>query len=104
MALRWDFKTDKLGWIDIPESETETKATVNLYDGNALMIAVYETEKHYYMHSFFADEEHAKNCLKDDPIYPKNYIFHLYRRRRCKKLARILTQYQYSIIWEDEPK
>lgn len=102
MALRWDFKTDKLGWIDTKDKESSM--IVRIYDGNALMIANYESDKHYYLHSFFADEEHAKNCLQgDDPIYPMNYVFHLYRQKKANKLARILTKYQYSIIWEDMP-
>lgn len=106
MALRWDFKEDLIGWYE----DTETKESaqtfvhgVRLYDGNALMIAVWESENNYFMHSFFTDEEHAKNCLKDDPIYPKDAVFHLYRgKRSAKKLANILTKYQISVIWEDK--
>lgn len=108
MALRWDFKTDKLGWYEDRQTK-ELEANnqfVRLYDGNALMIACWENDNNdnYWMHSFFADEKHAKNCLKEEPIYPKEAIFHLYRNKpSCKKLARILTRYQISVVWEDEP-
>ena len=44
------------------------KSTLNLYEGNALMILISEwtndegTEQ-YTVWSFFGDKEHAKNCL-----------------------------------------
>lgn len=107
MALHWDFKKDKIGWYvdDHVKKMTENHGNVvRLYDGNALMIATWENDEsnNYWMHSFFCDEEHAKNCLEDS-LYPKEAIFHLYRSKpSAKKLARILTRYQISVIWEDE--
>lgn len=108
MALRWDFKQDKIGWYEddqVKQTTEESGKVVRLYDGNALMIACWEndTSNKYWMHFFFADEEHAKNCLKEDPICPKDAVFHLYRNKAsAKKLARILTRYQVSVVWEDE--
>lgn len=61
MALVWTWK-DKCGEL------TSTYETVNLYEGNALMIMIKEwanddgTEQ-YGIRSFFCDKEHAKNCL-----------------------------------------
>lgn len=61
MALRWDFKTDFIG------TATDGRDyTFNLYDGNALVIMVYETEKQYNLMWFAADEEHLKNMLADE--------------------------------------
>lgn len=37
--------------------------SVNLYEGNALMIMIEEGSEKYQVWSFFADKEHAKNCL-----------------------------------------
>lgn len=62
MALRWDFKKDRIGTAII-EDGTELR----LYNGNAFIIALYEWEKEgkelYQLMWFFADEEHAKNCM-----------------------------------------
>lgn len=58
MAIRWDFKTDRMGTA-ITNDGTE----LTLYNGNAFIIALYETETSYQLAWFFADEQHAKNCL-----------------------------------------
>lgn len=65
MALRWDFK-EKAGTVT--EIQLGKEFTHNFYEGNALMIALYEyTEddgtKMYDLMWFFCDEAHAKNCL-----------------------------------------
>lgn len=58
MAIRWDFKKDRIGTA-ITTEDTE----LTLYTGNAFIIALTETETTYNLQWFFADEQHAKNCL-----------------------------------------
>ena len=61
MALYWDFDRDFVGTM------TEENGNIcNLYTGNALAIAVSETEKQYGLHWFAADEQHLKNMLASD--------------------------------------
>ena len=107
MSLNWNFKTDKLGWLNSPDITEERQENRNLhvriYDGNALMIACWEDDEtnKYWMYSFFADEQHAKNCIENGMF--KQAVFHLYRKKKCNKLARTLTKLQISVVWEDEP-
>lgn len=55
-------------WSDKCGELTDRYGTVNLYEGNALLIMIKEwtledgTEQ-YQVVSFFCDKEHAKNCL-----------------------------------------
>ena len=63
--LRWNFD-DKIGEAVIRQGDKEY--TMNLYDGNAFLIFVdeykdIEGKEMYSVWLFFADEEHAKNCL-----------------------------------------
>lgn len=58
MALTWDWK-DKMGEVI---DKNGTKA--NLYQGNALIIAIYEHQDNTYdLAWFFIDEAHMKNML-----------------------------------------
>lgn len=65
MSLRWDFN-DKIGSCKMDNylgEETE----VNIYKGNAFMIACEEWTEDgkgfYNLAWFFVDKEHCKNCL-----------------------------------------
>lgn len=63
--LRWNFD-DKIGEAVIRQGDREY--TMNLYDGNAFLIFVDEYKSidgndMYSVWLFFADEQHAKNCL-----------------------------------------
>ena len=65
MALhgKWD---EKCGEAVIQQGEKEF--TVNLYQGNAFLIFIYEYkneegEAMYMMYNFWADKQHMKNCL-----------------------------------------
>ena len=65
MALVWDWNK-KIGEAEIARGEE--RFTVNLYQGNAFLIMLYEYtdndgKEKYSMYSFFADEYHAKNCF-----------------------------------------
>lgn len=65
MSLNWNFKNDFYG-IMITRYQFKDETIVNqfnLYDGNALMIACFETENTYQVSNFFADKDHMKNCL-----------------------------------------
>lgn len=62
MALRWDFKAPG-GTVTLQNGDV-----INWYQGNCMMIALDEFkaddgEEHYSLAWFFADSEHAKNCL-----------------------------------------
>jgi len=70
MALYWDWKK-KVGEAIFENVEGKVY-TISLYQGNAYLIFINEyteTDKDgvehnmYNLHSFFADEAHAKNCL-----------------------------------------
>lgn len=63
MALNWNFKTDKIGTWEYSVDKGGERYTKNLYSGNALLIAVYETDDEYIMGHFYCDKEHMKNCL-----------------------------------------
>ena len=62
MSIRWDWK-NKIGELDIQQGERTF--TMSLYEGNALLIILYETGDTYRMHQFFADKDHFKNCKND---------------------------------------
>lgn len=58
MSLRWDFNEDKMGYIQF-----EGDKRINIYNGNAYAIFLYESEDQYWLQNFYADKEHAKRCL-----------------------------------------
>lgn len=61
MAIRWEWN-DKIG-----TATHEEGYTLNLYRGNAFIIAIYEQEedgkRFYTLHWFAASKEHMKNML-----------------------------------------
>lgn len=66
MALNWKW-SEKAGEMIFREADGE-ELKISLYQGNALLIMLYEYEDEtgnemYNMWSFWADEQHAKNCL-----------------------------------------
>lgn len=64
MALEWRWE-NKVGTITIFNYDREVE--FSLYQGNAFLIMIYEYQEDgkdmYRMHNFFADKQHAKNCL-----------------------------------------
>lgn len=103
MALHWDFK-EKVGEAyfiaDYGNGWEEYK--VNIYNGNALMILVYEYEEDgvqkYSLNSFFADEQHLKNCLGLAKGYEGNIFVKPYERltklrltKNCRKYDKIFS-------------
>lgn len=72
MSLNWNW-SDKVGTleaiVDVREGEEWVKKphTFNLYQGNALLIAIDEFKEDgvekYNLYTFFADEYHLKNLL-----------------------------------------
>lgn len=70
MALRWDFNEDKMGYALYKDGTRRP-----MYNGNAFVIVNNEWEdgdkRYYSLHTFFADEKHAKRCLGLDKAYAK---------------------------------
>ena len=62
MALNWQWNEDHIGKVYHNHNLRGTY-TNDLYTGNCLMIEIHRNDNEYYLHSFFADEEHGKNCL-----------------------------------------
>lgn len=62
MALQWKWKEDRIGSMWKRGTNGKLFET-ELYDGNAMMIEIFRIGDEYYLHSFFCDKEHAKNCL-----------------------------------------
>lgn len=59
--LRWDFNK-KVGELKI-KNYAKKEITLNLYQGNALLIACWENETQYQVIWFFSDAEHMRRCL-----------------------------------------
>jgi len=74
MAIQWQWK-EKVGTAEI--FNYDKVYTYQLYRGNAFLIFLYEYEEDgkemYNMHSFFADETHAKRMLGIDKNYKETY-------------------------------
>lgn len=66
MAIRWNWD-EKCGEAIFKDLETGKEFTKTLYVGNAFLIFLTEWNEDgkdmYALYTFFADEEHAKNCL-----------------------------------------
>lgn len=72
MSLRWDW-SDKVGTleavVDVRDGDgwTQKEHTFNLYQGNALLIAIDEFTEDgkdmYNLYTFFCDEIHLKNMI-----------------------------------------
>lgn len=105
MALNWDWK-DRIGYLvlDIPEKDNRWEnVKVNLYGGNALMIGINEWKEDgkdmYSLFTFFADEQHAKNCLglakNEEYIMHGILEVHLWtdmKDKRINKLVKLWTE------------
>ena len=102
MSLNWQWNAKK-GYVTSDNLAECPNWKCWLYHGNALMILIDEHEdgKQWQMHSFFVDNEHAKRCLEDG-IFTKDHVFHLYRDKSNKKLAKLLASYYVDVVWEDE--
>ena len=77
MALIWDWNEPVgLAKFKIKTEEGEGEKIVRLYQGNAYLIMIEEYEENgkdlYTLAGFFADKEHAKNCLGLAKGYKKN--------------------------------
>lgn len=77
MELQWSWN-EKVGEATF-NSYTGDEYTCNLYQGNAFLIVINEyTEKgeeKYNLISFFADKQHAKNCLGLNKKYSPDNIW-----------------------------
>lgn len=79
MALNWSW-SEKCGELTVVQGEDEF--TLNLYQGNALLIALYEYKKRevdmYDMFTFWADKEHMKRCLGTAKKTKNNAWYNMY--------------------------
>lgn len=100
MALEWNFKK-KVGEAIIKQKDTTY--TVNLYNGNAYLIFIYEyvDEKTgnnmYSLWTFWGDKVHAKNCLGitkgHDNIYEDEFdkiIKFRFNKTKCRNVNEII--------------
>ena len=86
MSLNWNWK-DKCGeatfFENYPDSEPRTY-TVNLYEGNAYLIFIYEYEENgegmYTLNSFWCDKTHMNRCLGIDKKYKATYGENMYEK------------------------
>ena len=103
MALNWNWD-EKCGEITVRQQNkdgNEEEYNVSLYRGNAFLIMLYEyvgddgTDM-YNLFGFFADKEHAKNCLGLNP--KKGYDENIYNREngRFTKVRLNKSKYDYT--------
>ena len=102
MALTWE-------WSKVAGTITENNygkyVTFNFYEGNALMIVMYEYKDDegkdmYNLHWFFCDEAHAKNCLglakgKENMFEPgqvKNITIYRDNCLQWEKIVKLFTK------------
>lgn len=66
MALNW-YWSEHLGTVERIDEITGRTFYTDLYKGNALIIEIYTNPDTdcYSLYSFWCDDQHAKNCLKD---------------------------------------
>lgn len=75
MSLNWNFKTELIGY-----AEDNNGWRYTIYTGNALLIFLSEANIerdsdtfNYCLNNFFADEQHLKNCIKNNVFDGKEY-------------------------------
>ena len=102
MSLNWKWN-ENCGKITVKETyegEPEREYEVTLYKGNAFLIMLYEYSENgkemYNLFGFFADKEHAKNCLGLNP--KKGYDDNMYNRKyiRFTKVQLNKSKYCYT--------
>lgn len=109
MALRWDWnnKCGELTFSQNYKGEEYREFTVNLYQGNAVLIMLYEYkdketgEDLYSMWNFFVDTDHMKICLglKKDSDGKKENLFNDDRCRFLKvRLNKAKNSYWKEIV------
>ena len=106
MALQWDFEKDFFGHM----LDGRTKQTWNLYTGNALLIAVGETEEEYGLKFFLVGEDHLKNLLADEKgrgVFRNIEIVISRNKLKDKKVQKLISKLQgictIKILGEFEP-
>lgn len=71
MSVNWNWN-GKCGEVSVKQmhpKEADREFTISLYNGNCMVVMLYEYkdeqtgEDMYNLFSFFADKDHAKNCL-----------------------------------------
>ena len=65
MALNWNWD-NKIGELEYLNYNGKL-SKISIYQGNALMIFIWETEETYQMYNFFCDKAHLRNVIKECP-------------------------------------
>lgn len=102
MALYWSWKT-KCGEATFRRelSNGETREfTVNLYEGNAFLIFIYEYKEDgrdvYNVQGFFVDKDHMKRCLGIDKKDKESYGHNIYDKPNDKLVSIRLNKTKMS--------
>ncbi len=93
MSLNWNWN-EKCGEATF-KSWKGGEYTVNLYVGNALLIALYETEEQYSLAWFFVDKKHAERVLSDGVSF-KDMVSIRLNKAKCrywKELVALFAEY-----------
>lgn len=79
MGLFWSW-SNKCGEAVIEQNRDGEKFTYTemLYQGNALLIFLWEDKKQYCVKSFWCDESHAKRCLGIPQKGDKEAVYNIY--------------------------
>jgi len=105
MALTWKWDS-KMGEAIIHDESQDKDFVKNLYEGNAFLIFMSEwtegDQDWYNVYSFFADENHAKNCLgltknfknifEDAGIRLKKLRINKKKSRNWKKIVKLFSE------------
>lgn len=88
MSLNW-YWNEKCGEATF-KSWKGGEYTVNLYVGNAFLIALYETEEQYTLSWYFVDYKHAKRVLEDSEAF-KDMISIRLNKAKCRYWRELVT-------------
>lgn len=98
MALTWQW-SGQIGHIE-PIENNDTGVVLNLYEGNALLIGIYEkpSSNEYWLAFFFNDLEHARACLNSAGFIENWGCVHINlsncsRRKNIQNLCRTLSNH-----------
>ena len=98
--LIWSFDK-KIGTVDI--FNYDEVRTYQLYQGNAFLIILWEYtdddgKEKYSVHGFFADKDHAKNCLGLSKDYTENTYNTNYEQIRKIRINKAKYKYTKELV------
>lgn len=92
MSINWNFEKDFIGTVSHYQGVDKEDCKYNIYACNGLFVMLSETEKNYFVVNFAVDEQHFKNCLKDE-IYKDFYSWNFIDCKTSRKIAKLLVMY-----------